>query len=97
MLDSSVPDEKFFLMLVFARTFVGMADFDSGKVRIGLLFFNSDAKIEAHLNTFHLKADLLQAVDMLPQSPGKSNKAKAFNEVSYLFQVCFIIIILIRK
>ncbi|GAB1610762.1 hypothetical protein Ahia01_001362700 [Argonauta hians] len=81
MLDSSVSQDNLFRMLIFARAFVGMADMNSGKVRIGVMFFSDDAKVEAHLNSNQRQEELLQIIDMLPQTDGKSNKAKAFNEV----------------
>lgn len=77
ILDSStsVGDDNFQRMIDFVKTFLHVADIDSGAVRVGVLTYSTSVHIQFMLNTWHTKGDIFLALDTIPYMYGSTNTA----------------------
>ena len=81
ILDSStsVRAPNFQKMLDFIVEFVSAADIDSGNVRIGAVLYSTAVKIQFHLNEYHTKQDVIDAVKKIPYVYGSTNTYGGLN------------------
>ncbi|XP_033728444.1 collagen alpha-1(XII) chain-like [Pecten maximus] len=79
VLDSStsVGDDNFRRIIDFVKSFLNIAEIDSGAVRVGVLTYSTDVNIQFLLNTWGTKDDIYRALDVIPYAYGSTNTADA--------------------
>lgn len=65
VLDSSesITSPNWPKMLDFTKTILADADIDNDKVRVGVLSYRHNTTVEIHLEDYHTKKDLFEAID----------------------------------
>ncbi|KAK3783391.1 hypothetical protein RRG08_001851, partial [Elysia crispata] len=74
---TSVTEPNFELMKDFVKDFLYEADIDSGNVRVGVIIYSTQDRIEFQMNTYKTKADVYNAIDEIPYRYGSTNTADA--------------------
>lgn len=64
-------------MLNAVKSFIRDIDIDSGKIRIGLLTYNTGTYVQFHLNRYRTKSDIISAIDRVEYRIGSTNTADA--------------------
>ncbi|XP_069108493.1 collagen alpha-4(VI) chain-like [Argopecten irradians] len=77
VLDSSTSlgRDNFRKILNFTKSFLRNADIDNGDVRVGILTYSSEVRIQFHLDTYSTKPSLMTAIDSVDFMPGSTNTA----------------------
>ena len=74
---TSVGSANFETMLNAIKSFITDIDIDTGKIRIGLLTYNTKTYVQFHLNRYSSKSDILKAIDRVEYRLGSTNTADA--------------------
>ena len=61
----------------FIKDFLYEADIDSGNVKVGVIIYSTQEHVMFHLNEYHTKAEVYNAVDEMPYRYGSTNTADA--------------------
>ena len=77
ILDSStsVGNDNYDKMKDFVKKFLHSANIDNGEVRVGLLSYSTNVKVEFQLNSYGSKTEVFDAVDAVPWRYGSTNTA----------------------
>ena len=83
LIDSSgsVTQTHFEKMLSFAAYLCRLIGINNGKTRVGLITFNSHAKIAFHLEDHHTLTTVSKSIMSVPYVPGKTNMAAAIRRM----------------
>ncbi|KAK3100768.1 hypothetical protein FSP39_025065 [Pinctada imbricata] len=73
----SISRVQFEKVKYFIKRVLLPANIDSGNVRVGILLFNSDVRVEFDLNTYTSKRELFQHVDSIIPRIGGTDTAEA--------------------
>ncbi|XP_069108494.1 cartilage matrix protein-like [Argopecten irradians] len=90
VLDSStsVGDDNFRRMIDFVKSFLHIADIDSGAYRVAVLTYSTNVQIQFLLNTWTTKSDIFSALDIIPYAYGSTNTADAIKMMrTEVFQI----------
>ena len=66
-----------FQMKAFMKELVMELDVDSGRVRVGMLTFADQADLAFHLDAFSDRRSILEAIDAIKYTHGKTNTGAA--------------------
>jgi collagen type VI alpha len=69
-------------MKTFVKYIVSEIDITNGTSRVGVFTFNNQAKLEFDLNTYKTNADVIRAIDAIPQEFGNTNTAAALRAIT---------------
>ena len=72
-----MTEPNFDLMKDFIKDFLVEADIDNGNVKVGVIIYSTEEHVIFHLNEYHSKAEIYNAVDNIPYRYGSTNTADA--------------------
>ncbi|KAM4580679.1 collagen alpha-6(VI) chain-like isoform 1-T2 [Odontesthes bonariensis] len=75
----SIGPDNFQLMRSFLQSVVSSLEVGSARVRVGIVTYNTEPTVQASLNTFKDKAEILQFINYLPYRRGGTNTGAALN------------------
>ena len=81
MLDSSTSMGKsnFQKMLGALMSFVMSSDIESGKIRIGVVVYSTEVKVQFYLRDYSTESEMLKAIDKVKYMAGSTNTSGAIN------------------
>ena len=79
---TSVTEPNFIKILAFLKSFLSEAPIHTEGVRVGVLTYSSDVRIQFHLNEFESKREVLAAIDKIPYRYGSTNTAEALRTMN---------------
>ena len=77
----SIRSSRYPLVLDYVKGIVKSLEVHPDRARVGLITFGDEATVRFHLNTYATKEDVLQAIDNLPWTRGRTNTADAIHKV----------------
>ncbi|XP_042345729.1 collagen alpha-6(VI) chain-like [Plectropomus leopardus] len=75
----SIGESNFQLVRTFLHSVVSSLDVGKSRVRVGIVTYSDGSEAQAYLNTFEVKADILQFINFLPYRGGGTNTGAALN------------------
>lgn len=72
-----MTEPNFIKILAFLKSFLSEAPIYAEGVRVGVLTYSTDVKIQFHLNEFMSKEEVFAAIDKIPYNYGSTNTAGA--------------------
>ncbi len=77
LLDSSgsIRSERFPALLLYVKTIVSQMEVTPDRTRIAMVTFSDQSNVQFYFDTYKYKEDVLQAIDMINFTPGRTNTA----------------------
>jgi len=85
----SIRQNRFTMVLDYVKTVVNSLEVAEDRARVGVIVFSDRATVKFHLNTFTSKQDVLQAIEMIEYTRGRTNIADTLKTMrTQMFTVC---------
>ena len=77
----SIRQSRFAKVLDYVRNVVNALEVAEDRARVGVIVFSDRATVRFHLNAYKTKQDVLQAIDMIDYTRGKTNIAETLKKM----------------